>query len=161
MCQLSILDVCSPFIERTMMNTTMALRTNVKIRSGPGIHSEVVVLYVPSITRASHLVTFIDEACGHVRDFHMEWKGQASELLKRQICRVRGQYGCMIKRIVLDCGIERAKGSKDLAKNGIEVHLTSYYTAQKVETAEQISPLSQEWLWTLLIQTGAPGSSWT
>lgn len=90
----------------------------------------------------------------------MEEKGNAAQLLKRQVCWVEPQSGCMVRRIMLHDGKEYKKGRKKLEGLGIEVHPTDLYAPQKNERAEQMNHLLKNGIWTVLIDTGAPAGFW-
>lgn len=69
-----------------------------------------------------HFVTYIHEASGLVKTFHMNSKEKAVELLKGQVCWIQRQSRCMIKKILLDSGKQYAERSKDLELQCIEAH---------------------------------------
>lgn len=117
--QCSVLDDCSPCIEEAMTHTLMPLTTQVRVRPGAVIHNYVAVMNVLSINEARYFVNIMDKASGHVRSFHMKEKGKAAELLKRQVCWVEWQSGCIVKKISFDGGRENPKGLKHIKAQGI------------------------------------------
>lgn len=85
MIQRSAMDDCSTCIQGTMTDTPMPSTTHEEVRPGEVIHTDVAAMNVPSIGGARYFVSFIDEVSGHVKALPMNSKGQASELLKRQV----------------------------------------------------------------------------
>lgn len=92
MLQRSILHYCSPCVKGTMENTSMPLRTYMEVKHGVDLHTDNVVMNVPSICEARYFATFIDETSDHARTFHMKVKGKAAELLNL-VCWVEGRAG--------------------------------------------------------------------
>lgn len=125
MSQGSDLDDCSLCSKGTMTNRLMTSRTHVEVRRGAEIHTNVAVMSLPLIGGAKYYTTFINEASGHLRAFHMKAKGEADKLRKREVCWVKWRYRCMVMKIALNCGGDYAKGPENLETQGIEAHLTA------------------------------------
>lgn len=86
----------------------------------------------------------------------MKWKGEASEQLNRQICRVKRQSRCRVKRKVLNVGGEYTKNSNYLEVDGVEFYLITLYTPHKNKRAERTNCTIKDGIQTWLIQAGAP-----
>lgn len=84
------------------------------------IHTDFAVMNGPSIRGARYFVTFINEAYGNVRAFHMKSKSEAAQLLKCEVSWVERHSECIVKKTGLAGGKEYAEGSEDLEARGNE-----------------------------------------
>lgn len=112
--QHSFLDDCFPGIDGSMTITPMPSKIHVKPSIGAVIHTNVMVMSVPSISGASYFVTLIDKSSRQVRAFHMKFKPKAAALLKCQVCCFERQFGCTVKETVLNGGIKYTRARKIL-----------------------------------------------
>lgn len=81
----SLLADCSPCIQGRMRNKLMKMRNHVEKGPGAVVHTDMTVMNDLPLGRARHLVSFISEAFGYVSSVHIEPKGEAAEILKRQV----------------------------------------------------------------------------
>lgn len=87
-----------------MKNIPTLLRTHVEVKPGAVIHGDLEVMHVSSISGAKYFVTCIDEASGHFRALDMKSEGEAAGMLKLQVCGVKQQSRCPVKKIELEGG---------------------------------------------------------
>lgn len=80
-----ILAECSLCNQGTMKNTPITTRSHVETLHGAVLRTDMALMNNLSLGGATYFVTFIDEALGYVKAFHMKTKGEATKVLKHHV----------------------------------------------------------------------------